>query len=315
MKDHWQPRRFAADVMLYDRLVFPVPETGSLPPYVPGRETSEPVWTRNDAEWRRWQGAGWDPEAQGNLLRLLAPVVRKTAWSNTGTLAADYQLEATRLAADQAFDYAFQATRTLLTQGLPSYVEGVAGLGPAYPNYETFATAGRPEMASGNLLPGRVLADVLAASFYVPDTEDPEVSTDQLLGRTVAFVEENANFKEHRSAYIDWQRGFLKDGRTDPASIQASVKQMRQLVRGANAATAKLKLRKIARNAFVIDAPSLLGLGDALAGGAGHVFAVAGVFVSLGAVWVDEKLFSKAEVGRASPVAFVQDARRCFGWA
>jgi hypothetical protein len=315
VNDHLHPRRFAADVMLYDRLVFPVPETGSPPPYVPGAQNNPPaIWTRNDAEWARWKCKGWDPEAQEDLLRLLNPVVRKTAWSDAGPLAADYKLEAARLAADQVFDYAFQATRTLLTQGLPSYVDGVAGMGPAYGDYETFATAGRPDVAAPGSLPGRVLADVLAAEFYVPDVEDPKVSTHDLLSRTVDFVGETEGFKERRSAYVEWQQGFLKEGRTDAASIQKSVEEMRGLVRATNEATRKLKLRKIARNGFVI-VPSLLGLGDVLVGGAGHPFAVGGVFAAMGAVWVDEKLFAKAEVGRAPPVAFIQDARRCLGWA
>jgi len=315
VKDHQHPRRFAADVMLYDRLVFPVPETGSLPPYGPGAANDRPVlWTRNDAEWARWECKGWDPEAQEGLLRLLKPVVLKTAWSGAGPQADDYKLEAARLAADGVFDYAFQATRTLLTQGLPSYVDGVAGLGPAYGDYETFAAAARPEAASSEKLPGKVLADVLAAEFYVPAVDDPKVPTHDLLSRTVDFVGETEGFKERRSAYVEWQRGFLKDGRTDAASIRKSVEEMRGLVRATNEATRRLKLRKVARNGFVI-VPSLLGLGDVLLGGAGHPFAVGGVFAAMGAVWVDEKLFAKAEAGRAPPVAFIQDARRCLGWA
>ena len=31
VKDHLYPRNFPADVMMFDRLVFPVPEVGSFP--------------------------------------------------------------------------------------------------------------------------------------------------------------------------------------------------------------------------------------------------------------------------------------------
>ncbi len=80
VNDHLTPRRLAADIMLFDRLVFPVPETAKIPgrPDQPG-----PVeWTIDPAEWKRWEEAkpSWKPAAQQELLKLLAPVVRKVPW-------------------------------------------------------------------------------------------------------------------------------------------------------------------------------------------------------------------------------------------
>jgi hypothetical protein len=52
VKDHLHPRALAADIMLFERLVFPVPEVPDL-----RFEEADPtsrgpvVWSRNPAEW------------------------------------------------------------------------------------------------------------------------------------------------------------------------------------------------------------------------------------------------------------------------
>ena len=60
VKDHLQPRALAADIMLFDRLVFPVPENAGFPANSGPPDTPGPVeWTRNPVEWARWQVRGW----------------------------------------------------------------------------------------------------------------------------------------------------------------------------------------------------------------------------------------------------------------
>ena len=57
VKDHLQPRRLAADIMLFDRLVFPVPEQARLPENSPPIDQTGPIeWVQNPAEWARWSG-------------------------------------------------------------------------------------------------------------------------------------------------------------------------------------------------------------------------------------------------------------------
>ena len=49
----------AADVMLFDRLVFPVPEEGIFPSPDAGYDPGLPVeWIRNGPEWARWEAEG-----------------------------------------------------------------------------------------------------------------------------------------------------------------------------------------------------------------------------------------------------------------
>ena len=50
VRDHLREHPWAADVLLYDRLVVPVPP--------------EPGDPRDPAEWARWQDNGWQPGRQ-----------------------------------------------------------------------------------------------------------------------------------------------------------------------------------------------------------------------------------------------------------
>jgi hypothetical protein len=61
VKDHLEPRAFVADLLLYDRLVVPVP-TG--------------------ADVGRWQDEHWDPERQKVLLDIAEPFVERVLWDD-----------------------------------------------------------------------------------------------------------------------------------------------------------------------------------------------------------------------------------------
>jgi hypothetical protein len=119
VKDHRTPRTFATDLMLFDRLVFPVPEKVEVQgdPIGPGPVRRE----RNEAEWKRWLKEDWDPEGQEQLLQWLNPVVRPLPWSSEGPLYDEYRTEAARLAAKELPDYAFQATRACFMRKLPTF--------------------------------------------------------------------------------------------------------------------------------------------------------------------------------------------------
>lgn len=59
--DHLRHRAFVADVLLYDRLVVPVPE--------------------NDGEMERWLGLGRNPQRQQNLLAIMGELAVPVPWS------------------------------------------------------------------------------------------------------------------------------------------------------------------------------------------------------------------------------------------
>lgn len=314
VKDHLQPRALAADILLFDRLVFPVPENARFPENSgPPDRPGEVEWTPNPAEWARWKekDKNWDPDGQHRLLELLKPVIRKVPWDKSHQ--EQWRTDATDLAVQGIPDYAFVATRTVLTRDLPAYVTGVAAVGPMYRTVEDLErelqirdTAGRTQ------LPGGALAAVLGWEFLTP--EDGRLSDEKLLKETVDFVTGDDEFRRCRRDFLDWQQGFLKDGTTDRESIKRAVKDMRELLKAAKKSARRLKVRKVVRYAFRI-APPAVGLTLAIAGIPGGLVAAAGGgFLSLGGIAVEEWFFKSAEQGQPARAAFAQHVNRHFGW-
>jgi hypothetical protein len=286
VKDHLEPRALAADIMLFDRLVFPVPENGVFPENSGSPIALGPVeWQKNPTEWKRWKKNGWDPAAQKRLLSLLQPVIRKVSWGETDPKYSHYRSQTQKFAALGLPDHAFVATRTVLTRDLPAYVTGIAALGPAYRSIEEIESElGIGSAASMRVLPGGALPTVLAWEFLAPDPDDKRLSRKDLLRETVDFVTGDEAFRKRRTAFAEWQQKFLRDGATDRESIQRAVSEMRELLESVKSSTTKLTVRKIARYAFQI-APSALGLAAVFADiPNGLQMAEAGVFLSFGGI-------------------------------
>lgn len=167
--DHLQPRALAADIMLFDRLVFPVPEIASFPyqEYVPGVNRGLVTWSRNPAEWARWEQKKWNPEAQSSLLQRLEPVIRKVPWDDPHQEA--WRNEFSKAANNQLPDYAFVATRTVLTRDLPAYVSGVEAMGPAYRSMDEIQKEIGLNKGQGQpVLPGALSVRCLAGNSSRP---------------------------------------------------------------------------------------------------------------------------------------------------
>ena len=131
VKDHLDRRALAADIMLFDRLVFPVPQIADLRYEEADPTQRGPVnWSRNEVEWARWEKQKWRPETQDSLLELIKPVVRKVPWDVPHQ--EEWRKEFSKVAGDQLPGYAFVATKTVLTRDLPAYVTGVEAMGPAH---------------------------------------------------------------------------------------------------------------------------------------------------------------------------------------
>ncbi len=311
VKDHFDPRILATDVLLFDRLVFPVPQQpdrleteGAYSPQ------TDMLWKIDAEEWARWEELGWRPEAQQRVLEILKPVLRRVPWRDDN-IKSQYRLEAARLAAQGVGDWAFAATRSTIAQGLPAYVGGVEAMGPSFPTFEQFDKAADSQLGASARVQGKMLATVLATEFFVPDPESPGDPL-ELLKETVDFVVGDAEFRASRQAFNEWQNGFLKQGSTDAESIQRAVADMRGLLEDARMAAKRLTIRKVVRNVFRL-APSGLGIAASVIG-ANPMFAIGGAFLSVGAITVDEKLFKSAESGQPAPTVFVKSARRHFGW-
>jgi hypothetical protein len=285
----------------------------------PEHEPGPVLWDNNPAEWKRWAGAHWDPVGQERVLGWIEPVIRKLPWIGEGPGHDEYKAEAAKLAARKLPDYAFHATRTMLTRDLPAYVTGVAAVGPAYRSIAEIERDLRIRKA-GAQLPGGAVASVLAWEFFAPDPDDPKISDEKLLRETVAFATGDADFRKRRAAFNDWQQGFVRKGEngndpvTDLEAVKRAVEAMSDLLADARQATGRLSVRKISRYAFRLAPPAVSLIAYAL--GWPPVASLAGsAFLAVGGLTVDEKLFKAAETGQPAPTAFVQDAQRQFGWA
>jgi hypothetical protein len=314
VKDHQEPRFLASDILLFDRLVFPVPEIAHFPENSsPADQPGAVVWEADPEEWARWQepDKNWDPESQHRLLELLEPVVRKVPWDKSHQ--QEWRGEAARLAAQGLPNYAFVATRTSLTRDLPAYVTGVAAVGPAYRNVEDIERElGIRDTAGRKQLPGGALPAVLGWEFLTP--EDDTLSDEQLLRETLDFVTGDDGFRRARRNFFDWQQKFLKNDTTDRESIERAAKEMRDLLEEAKTAMRRLTVRKVARYAFRV-APAAVGLALAVAAIPGGLAAAAGsAFLSLGGIAIDEWFLKSADEGLPAPTAFVHQVNRHFGW-
>lgn len=191
------------------------------------------MWSKNPIEWKRWEDEKWCPEDQESLLELIEPVVRKVSWDVPRQ--EEWRKEFSKNARNQVADYAFAATRTVLTRDLPAYVSGVEAMGPAYRTLDQLEKEfGVKKDWNSKALPASVPTAVLGWELVVPD--DPRLTDDELLRETVAFVTGDAEFRRHRTRFWNWQQKYLKGGVTDRESIGAAVKEMQQLLEEQKAA-------------------------------------------------------------------------------
>ncbi len=301
VKDHCQPRAFVADVMLYDRLVVPVPP-------------KEPDDVR-EREWKRWEKNGWNPERQKRLLKVLEPLVCTVEWDSEQQEQWKERMVAAEKVSQQIPDYAFGASRTILTMDLPAYVEGVEALGVVYPSLEELEKELGVKGADGLApLPASALATVLGREFLVLD--DPRWPKDEDMLKAAVELACDSDFRRKRTALINWQQSFLKQGLTDRVSIEDAVKKMNELLNEEQKEVRKARGQKAVRYFFCI-APSALALLTLLAGEpseAQMIGTVGGAFISPCAFTVDEWFSRSAKEGQISPEAFFHDARKHFGW-
>lgn len=319
--DHREPRGLAADILLFDRLVFPVPMTYTLGRLLDPDEPDTPkarrevVWTEDPAEWKRWECNGWEPARQKRLLRLLEPVVRRIPWDDEHQ--ARWLEQSTKAAAAGTPDWAFQNTRLVLTSDLPKYVEGLEAIGPAYRSLDDIERDFGISRAGGRVdLPAGALATVFGWEFLAPDIED---ATDEaVLKDVVAFVDGNDELRDSRARFTAWQQDFLRDGLTDRESIERALKKGRELLEQEQTVVNKLQVKKRARYAFRL-IPGVITMGVGLLTGLPPVVATGGgLCVTAVGIAVDEWLFKDAEKAKEeqkpSPTAFVSAGRRHFGW-
>jgi hypothetical protein len=287
VKDHCLPRAFVAEVMLYDRLVIPVPPDA--------------------AEQGRWEAQGWDPGRLDNLLSILGERAYKVEWDAERQERWRTRFEAGTDLAIATHEWAFAATRTELTANLPRHVTGIQ----AVTNYTSLAelTEDVSLKATGDPhpgLPGGVVTAILGHEFLVPD--DPSRTGEDLLKEAVALSSERA-FRRKRDSFWRWQREFLDDkGITDQAAIEAAVEEMSDLLEEEKEVVRKTRVRTGVQYAFMVGSVAL-----GLFGGPLTPIGIGGAFLSVGQ-FVAERLLHDPAQGQDAPLVLLRDTRKHFGW-
>lgn len=287
VKDHCDPNAFVAEVMLYDRLVIPVPP--------------------DDKERARWRKAGWQPEHLDKLLEILGDRAYVVNWDDERQRRWKARYEAGADIAQAVPDWAFAATRTELTQGLPRHVTGIQVI----TNYTAMAELERDlrlrPAAEGEIpLYGGTALAIIGHDFLVPD--DPRWTREDLLREAVELSSERTS-RRKRASFWRWQREFLNDtGITDQSAIRDAFEEMQDLLEEEKALVRQKWTRIGVQFAFLVGSVTL-----GLLGGPLTAVAAGGAFVSVGQFAAD-RLLEVPNNAADKPVALLRDIRKHFGW-
>ena len=287
VKDHRRPDAFVAEVMLYDRLVIPIPP---------------------DAKERlRWERRGWEPERLDMLLQILGDRAYTVEWDIERQATWRNHYEAGSELAHNLGDWAFQATRNVLTQGLPPHVTGIQVV-PSYTSLDELRKDISLRNDQEGTLPvyGGAAVAILGHEFLVPD--DPRCTHEQLIREAVDLSSDPA-FRRKRDSFWHWQRKFFNDQSiTDQSAIVAAIEEMRDLLDEEKKAVRKMRIHTGVQFACLIGSITLGVLAGPLT-----PIALGGAFLSVGQFAADRMLSNRDE-NVDKPVALLRDTRRHFGW-
>jgi len=273
--------------MLYDRLVIPVPP--------------------NEEERIRWHKAGWQPDLLDRLLKILGERAYVVNWDVPRQQRWRNRFEAGKDIAQATGGWAFVATRTELTEGLPRNVTGIQ----AVTNYTSIQEIEkdlslRPTAQGQAPLYGGAAIAILGHEFLVPN--DPRWAHEDLLREAVELSSETS-FRRKRASFWRWQREFLDDkGITDQTAIREAAEEMQDLLEEEKAVIRKKRIRIGTQFAFLAGSVVLGVLGGPLT-----PVAMGGAFVSVGE-FIADKLLEDRDNDTEKPVSLLRDIRKHFGW-
>ena len=193
--DHKDARQLAADVLLYDRLVFPTPA----------------VWDRE-----RWAEKGWDPEGLERRIKQLDTLVIPATWDLERQKQWADKFHALRADAQDMSAALHQTRRVLAEHGRDYRPDGVGAVEviAAYQCESDFVEieTGAPERSTAS-----EIDFLIAQRLAIPDEADPEDS----LKRALQLCADDT-FVNRRKRFHDWQRQMLAHG-IPPADAAAEL--------------------------------------------------------------------------------------------
>jgi hypothetical protein len=304
--DHLATRAFVADVLLYDRLVIPVPD---------------------DRERERWEELGRAPDVLSRKLHILEEpfhgrrdetLVMRLPWNDSFRRTLDMTYPAERQALTEV-DRSGPApldrvasiqwlhrhmTDRRLVAGTIAIDLGYAEVVPAYPSFDGIERDFSPTLvdASDSIDDGGLLG-VLGWEVFVPD--DPAVDDDTLLAAAVSLAHD-PKFRQKRAAFHEWRReagGGAWATRNFRSELERRLDDYQSL-------TQKIRVRTIPRHvvAFLAIGVPLAGLLVAPAAGA-----IGAAVLGAARFGMDLGYSVPAVPERTVAVAMFHDARRVLG--
>jgi hypothetical protein len=300
VRDHVSSAPFVTDVLLYDRLIIPVPDPNDL--------LAKPYW----------EGQKWQPELLEDCLKIrkvktenqdgLALTVpwdgpKRERFKNQMSLAAG--LAAQQRAPETTYYMdPFELTRELIKgEFRPTLPAGVskAWTVAAYSSADAF----RRDVAITNPNRRTQLATVLSYHFFTPIKSDPK---HEMLKRAVDLATTPA-FRSKRERFYQWQEEIIQED----ISNQKAIEELEQRLLEYNEATRKALRDVVAKYVFTVIPITLAMTGAVLAGPAtGLVLAAASGLVELSRFWKFDRKMVIAN-GDLDAAAMVQDARKVLG--
>lgn len=313
VSDHVKRRALVAQVLLFDRLLVPVPPDDDV------------------EEGRRWADNNWMPKRQRRFLDILGTGPREddlavpVPWTKAkrdrfheltrrgadslsvrreqADLVSGLQFDATQLRPD-----AFMETRRFLTREYDSreddYVKAlprvwVEKVMPAYASYQSADTMLGFRSGAD---PGRAAVEVLGWELFVPERSD--WSDDRTL-EAAAKLARSDDYRLERESFRDYWRGEIAKG--VPPAVAAA-----ELARRADRINKIVRAK--ARRTRVLRGFAAAGAVTSIAGAWFPPVAVAGGFIALVGIGADWVLKDDAMPTSLAPATMFADARRHLGW-
>jgi hypothetical protein len=239
-----------------------------------------------------------------DILDVLGDRARLVKWNAYRRDAWKTRFDAGKSVDGDTQEWAFHATRTELTDGLPQYVTGVESF-TQYPSLnELSEDLALQKIDPNKHLPKGASTAILGHEFL---SIDPEKRTHLKVLEEAVHLSSQKAFRRKRKAYWRWQRELLEDiTDIDEESLQYAVEEMRDLIADERRAIRRKRIKTIASYAFFVSS-----IGFALAAGPLSPITIGGAFASLGQFAVGRMAEPNENVSAA---AVFLDTKKHFGW-
>jgi len=230
--DHLEQGAFLPEVVMYDRLVVPVPPK------------SEPQ------EWERWEGKSWDPSRQQMLLSILDPVVERVEWTATrrAEWAKNYAQRRSSAGEYVKRSLAGELTASSLFDVPPAMAHPVVATAPYTSLEKLTEDLGISRKTSRAPLPASTVSAVVGRELLLP--QDSSRTELELLQEAVHVVTEETDYRNGRAALNDRMQKFSRGGFTDLESVAAAVKDIKKACDQLERAVLKRKIWIMSRRLF-----------------------------------------------------------------